>query len=170
MNRPAVVSVLALVLVSVSACAVSSPSNGAEKVTPGEAKETVLGYYADVRDALGSDAWSEMSSWGTCQMDDHRDEVQWTFSAQRFIELPSTPKSYGEQVAAAWKQRGLEPSAGEDEGSFGGSYLVSDPPPLSGVRSDGGFTQISIDPRSALFRATSACIPGRLADMDPPQG
>ena len=111
-----------------------------------------------------------MSSWGPCQLDGHPDEVQWTFSAQRFVELPLTPNSYGQQIAAAWTSRGLDPFAGEDDGSTRGSYLVSDPPPLSGIRSDGGFTQISLDPRSALFRANSVCVPGRLEDMDPPQG
>lgn len=170
MNRRAIACVLTLMFMSVSACAAVPPSRGGEQVTPDEVKETVLGYYADVRAALGDDAWNEMSSWGTCQLDGHRDDVQWTFAAQRFIELPMAPKSYGEQIAAAWTDRGLEPSAGEDDGSTEGSYLVSDPPLLAGSRSDGGFTQISIDPHSALFRATSACIPGRLADMDPPQG
>jgi len=59
MKRLVIACVLTFVFMSVSACSAGSPSRGAEQVTPDEVNETVLGYYADVRAALGDDAWSE---------------------------------------------------------------------------------------------------------------
>ena len=170
MRRSVVAGVLFFTLVPLGACAATPSKLEIQQMSPDEAKQRVLEYYADVLGALGADQWTEMNSWGPCQLDGRSDEVQWTFSAQRFAQLAEPPGLVGDSIASDWRERGLNPSAASNHAPTDDVFLVSDPPSLSGLRADGGFTQISLDPRSALFRAKSACVPGRLEDMDPPEG
>lgn len=170
MKRPVVACILLSTLIPLGACAPTPQESEVHRMSPDQAKEQVLGYFADVRDVVGADQWTERNSWGPCQVNGHSDEVQWTFSAERFAQLAGSPDSYGGTIAAAWRDRGLNPSAAASQTSANPLFLVSDPPSFAGLRADGGFTQISIDPGSALFRAKSTCVAGRLEDMDAPEG
>lgn len=166
-GKSAVFVFLALTL---SACGATPQVNGGDTMSPDEAKAEVNALFASAEEIIGTGGWAPRTFWGPCEVPGREDEVQWTFAAQKFVSLAGETRDYGDRVAAQWTERGLSPAAGPDSLPTEASYLVSDPPSLEGLRDDGGFTQLSISPDVVLFRAKSRCVPGRVADLESPQG
>ena len=170
MRKGAWLALVAVVSIVLTACV--SPGDAEEEngMTTEEAKAEVLALYSSAKAVIATGDWKPRTFWGPCELGEEDGLVQWSLAAQVFVALSEEPDVYGEQISKQWSDLGLNPEAGPDAVPSNSSYLVSDPPKMSGVRADGGLTQISISPEVVFFRAQSRCVPGRLADLEAPQG
>lgn len=169
MRKGAWLALMAVISIALTAC-VSSDAERGDGMTTEEAKTEVVALYSSAKAVIATGDWKPRTFWGPCALNGGDGLVQWSLAAQVFVDLPEEPHVYGQEISERWSDLGLDPEAGPDATPSESSYLVSDPPKMTGVRADGGLTQISISPNVVFFRAQSRCVPGRLADLQAPQG
>lgn len=160
----------AAISIGLTACDRPVETERSGDVTTEKAKAEVLAFYSSAKAVVGAGNWRSRTFWGPCELSGSNGLVQWSLAAQLIVTLPEDPKAYGQEISRRWSELGLNPEAGPDTAPSESSYFVSDPPRMTGVRADGGLTQISLSPDVVFFRAQSKCVPGRLADLESPQG
>lgn len=170
MRKGAWLALMAVVSIALTACGSSGDAEEGNGMTTEEAKAEVLALYSSAKAVIAAGDWKPRTFWAPCGQGDGDGLVQWSLAAQVFVTLSKEPRVYGERISEQWSELGLNPEAGPDAAPSESSYLVSDPPKMTGVRADGGLTQISISPDVIFFQAQSRCVPGRLADLEAPQG
>lgn len=152
---------------ALAACSPVDEPKGTE-MTPEEVRAQIIDLYEASASAIAADGWKTDGSWLDCSRGTSNYKVRWSFAASRTAPLPAAPADLIVQAQKAWQERGHDVTVEQDTRLTPHRYILSDPPYLTGTHPDGSYYTLDIGDGVAYFRATSACVPGNIGQLNAP--
>lgn len=151
---------------ALAACA-SQPGRGESVVTPQQVSEKGDSLFEAVTAVLGREGWDQDSQWFACDASGGANGVVLRREARLAQPSQAEPEEMLKRVQDAWGKLGVHAETAVDTTLDPVRYILSDPPYLSGVNSDGSLSDLWIGTGIVNFSYVSPCVPGDIFELQP---